>query len=60
MGYLNNNIITVDAILTKKGRETLAKKVSHRIGSVLDVKNEKNDITHMGDKIIEDESTNTK
>ena len=25
MGYLNNNIITVDAILTKKGRETLAK-----------------------------------
>lgn len=25
MGYLNNNIITVDAILTKKGREVLAK-----------------------------------
>ena len=25
MGYLNNNIITVDAILTKKGRESLAK-----------------------------------
>tara|TARA_Y100000401_G_C8314963_1_gene221904 strand:- start:219 stop:887 length:669 start_codon:yes stop_codon:yes gene_type:complete len=25
MGYLNNNIITVDAILTKKGREALAK-----------------------------------
>jgi len=24
MGYLNNNIITVDAILTKKGREVLA------------------------------------
>ena len=25
MGYLNNSIITVDAILTKKGRELLAK-----------------------------------
>ena len=25
MGYLNNQVITVDAILTKKGRETLAK-----------------------------------
>jgi hypothetical protein len=25
MGYLNNNVITVDAILTKKGRELLAK-----------------------------------
>ena len=25
MGYLNNNIITVDAILTKKGRELLAR-----------------------------------
>ena len=25
MGYLNNQIITVDAILTKKGRELLAK-----------------------------------
>ena len=25
MGYLNNSIITVDAILTRKGRETLAK-----------------------------------
>ena len=25
MGYFNNNIITVDAILTKKGRESLAK-----------------------------------
>jgi len=25
MGYLNNQVVTVDAILTKKGRETLAK-----------------------------------
>ena len=25
MGYLNNQVITVDAILTKKGRELLAK-----------------------------------
>ena len=25
MGYLNNQIVTVDAILTKKGRELLAK-----------------------------------
>ena len=25
MGYLNNSIITVDAILTTKGRELLAK-----------------------------------
>lgn len=25
MGYLNNNIVTVDAILTKKGRELLAR-----------------------------------
>src|SRR6056300_1244609 len=25
MGYLNNSVVTVDAILTKKGRETLAK-----------------------------------
>lgn len=25
MGYLNNNLITIDAILTKKGRELLAK-----------------------------------
>ena len=25
MGYLNNQVITVDAILTKKGRESLAK-----------------------------------
>ena len=25
MGYLNNNVITVDAILTKKGREALAR-----------------------------------
>jgi hypothetical protein len=25
MGYLNNNVVTVDAILTKKGRELLAK-----------------------------------
>ena len=25
MGYLNNSVITVDAILTKKGREALAK-----------------------------------
>ena len=25
MGYLNNNLVTVDAILTKKGRELLAK-----------------------------------
>lgn len=25
MGYLNNNIVTIDAILTKKGRELLAK-----------------------------------
>ena len=24
MGYLNNQVITVDAILTKKGRELLA------------------------------------
>jgi hypothetical protein len=27
MGYLNNQVVTVDAILTKKGRETLAKNV---------------------------------
>jgi len=26
MGYLNNQIITVDAILTKKGRELLARQ----------------------------------
>ena len=25
MGYLNNQVVTIDAILTKKGRETLAK-----------------------------------
>jgi len=25
MGYLNNTVITVDAILTKKGREALAR-----------------------------------
>jgi len=25
MGYLNNQIVTVDAILTKKGRELLAR-----------------------------------
>ena len=25
MGYLNNQVVTVDAILTKKGRELLAK-----------------------------------
>ena len=25
MGYLNNSVITVDAILTKKGRELLAR-----------------------------------
>ena len=25
MGYLNNQVITVDAILTKKGRELLSK-----------------------------------
>ena len=25
MGYLNNSIVTVDAVLTKKGRELLAK-----------------------------------
>ena len=25
MGYLNNGVITVDAILTKKGRELLAR-----------------------------------
>ena len=25
MGYLNNTVITVDAILTKKGRELLAR-----------------------------------
>ena len=25
MGYLNNSVVTVDAILTKKGRESLAK-----------------------------------
>ena len=25
MGYLNNQVVTVDAILTKKGRETLDK-----------------------------------
>ena len=25
MGYLNNNVVTVDAILTTKGRELLAK-----------------------------------
>ena len=25
MGYLNNSTVTVDAILTKKGRELLAK-----------------------------------
>ncbi len=25
MGYLNNSVVTIDAILTKKGRETLAK-----------------------------------
>jgi hypothetical protein len=25
MGYLNNNTVTVDAILTKKGRELLAR-----------------------------------
>ena len=25
MGYLNNSVVTVDAILTKKGRELLAK-----------------------------------
>ena len=25
MGYLNNQIVTIDAILTKKGRELLAK-----------------------------------
>jgi len=25
MGYLNNQVITVDAILTKKGRELLAR-----------------------------------
>ncbi len=25
MGYLNNQIVTVDAILTKKGRELLTK-----------------------------------
>ena len=28
MGYLNNNVVTVDAILTKKGRELLAKGAS--------------------------------
>jgi len=25
MGYLNNSVVTVDAILTKKGRELLAR-----------------------------------
>ena len=25
MGYLNNQVVTVDAILTKKGREAMAK-----------------------------------
>jgi hypothetical protein len=25
MGYLNNTVVTVDAILTKKGRELLAR-----------------------------------
>ena len=25
MGYLNNQVITIDAILTKKGRELMAK-----------------------------------
>ena len=25
MGYLNNQILTIDAILTKKGRELMAK-----------------------------------
>jgi hypothetical protein len=28
MGYLNNNVVTVDAILTKKGRELLARGAS--------------------------------
>ena len=28
MGYLNNSTITVDAILTKKGRELLAQGAS--------------------------------
>ena len=28
MGYLNNSVITIDAILTKKGRELLAKSES--------------------------------
>jgi hypothetical protein len=31
MGYLNNNTITVDAILTKKGRELLAKGAGFEI-----------------------------
>lgn len=31
MGYLNNNTITVDAILTKKGRELLAKGTGFNI-----------------------------
>ena len=25
MGYLNNQVVTIDAILTRKGRELLAK-----------------------------------
>ena len=29
MGYLNNQVVTVDAILTKKGRELMAKNDGH-------------------------------
>ena len=51
---LTNNYTT--NLFSSMQRETLAKKVSHRIGSILDVNTEENDITHMGDKIIQDES----
>jgi len=31
MGFLNNTTVTVDAILTKKGRELLAQELTHLI-----------------------------
>ena len=37
-------------------RENLAKKVSHKIGNILDISNEQNVATHMGDQIIQNEN----